>query len=470
MSLTALSAYSQDQDDFRCIPIVEGRVYAVKDNGKCGLVKSPLSGWDSEEERRAKVIAPIKYDDITYVSVLETNGVNSPDKAYCAIAAGKNTLYLDEGYGLSLTEPMSTKFGWLSRATGTRLKFAGVFRPDGNGFDLQIIYDWPRMATTITGPFDISYYQNTTIAGKDYYFINARKFGNTNQTVKYDVFGHQLSDNELSHLDSYYKNLLQGLKNDYKTASATQRQTTEYERKLYQLAMLGDAEAINIITEAYYKPKIYDRVLAWGWGPAVEAKAGDAMFYAAQCYRLGQGTPVIINHAQHLYQKAQEAGCASAAAGLLAIKKIETPITLKAGKEPVIDDLDFEGLEKAAKEGYIGAIETYCHRMTFHTFGTAWFDDQTSDMYDDKQAAEVLPLLLAAAPKNANCQLMLACIYAGAEAVGLERNYAYSFRNVEKAKYWIEKFCNNPARDKAIGWGYEKDNINSFITNIRNMR
>ena len=108
--------------------------------------------------------------------------------------------------------------------------------------------------------------------------------------------------------------------------------------------------------------------------------------------------------------------------------------------------------------------------MTFHTFGTAWFDDQTSDMYNDENVVVILPLLLAAAPKNANCQLMLACIYAGAEAVGLERNYAYSFRNVEKAKYWIEKFCSNPARNEAMGWGYKKDVIDSFISNIRNMR
>lgn len=467
--LYSLSLFAQD--DLEYTTVVDGHLYAVKDKvGKCGLLKGYITEFDSEDDVRAMVIIPVKYDDITFVAIVETDGNVSSDRAFCAVESGKYTLYDNEGYSMNLTEPMSTKFGWMSRALGTAFRFAGVYRPDGNGCDIQIIYDWPKLATTIKGPFDISFYQRVVIGDDVYYYINARKYGNNNETVKYDVFGNPLSDSDLSHLDVYYKNLREKLVREYKNASKSQQETAEYERKLYQAASIGDAKAVEGITKGYYAQKVYDRVMLWGSGPAIDAKTGDAVFYVAQCYRLGLGTPVMINNAKYYYQRAQELGCASAAAGLLAIQKIEEPITLKTDKEPVIDDLDAEGLEKAAKEGYVGAIETYCHRVTFHTFGCAWYDEQTSDMYTDKMVVEVLPLLLAAAPKNANCQLMLACVYAGPEAVGLERNYGYSFRNVEKAKYWIEKFCSNPGKGDAQGWGYKNDVVDAFISNIRNMK
>ena len=217
---------------------------------------------------------------------------------------------------------------------------------------------------------------------------------------------------------------------------------------------------------------MYERLLKWAWGPASSAKCGKALFYAAECYRKGLGTEVAINHAKYLYEKSKMYGCADANAGLMAIEKIEQPITVKPG-DPSREyrTMELEDLEALAKGGDIEAIETYCHKMTFFSFGSASFDCENAFSYfGDGTVVELLPLLLGAAPQDANCQLMLACIYAGPEAVGCERKYTYSFRNVEKAKYWIEKFASNPKRNEAHGWGYEKSKIDEIIKLIRNMK
>ena len=463
------------QNGYQYIPILNGRVYAVqKENtGKRGVLKNKLYAGISDEEAKKLVVVPVAYDDILSVPIVDFNGQQASEIAFNGQLNNTYTLYDLEGH--KLTEPQTNKFGWLARALGSRLNFVSVARTDGKGYDLMIVMDWPNLNTTVTGPFDNAFYIKVEIGGKEYYVIKARKSG-TNEEVMYDALGSPLTAENLLHLDQYYEKkaaqLAVDFTNEVKKGGQISRET---ERKSYQAASLGNADAIEWVTKGYFEHKQYGRVLEWGFGPALNAKCGKAAFYAAQCYRMGWGTDIRISSAKYLYEKSQSFGCAEAAAGLLAIKKIEEPIVLKTGTQPKVDDMiDLEQLEKMAKGGNLDAICTYCHQRTFFSFGSAlvdYYEDiDAGDLIDDKLAVDVLPLLLAAAPKDANCQLMLACVYAGREAVGRERSYTYSFRNPQKAKYWIEKFRTNPGRKNAHGWGYKAEQIEQIIQNIQKMQ
>ena len=127
-------------------------------------------------------------------------------------------------------------------------------------------------------------------------------------------------------------------------------------------------------------------------------------------------------------------------------------------------------LEDLAKDGDIEAITIYCYRTMMMSWVLYYNDGITKRLFGDKEAVDMLPMLLAAAPNEVTCQLILAIIYAGPEAMGLNRDFTYSFRDPEKAKYWLEKFCSNPKRSDAFYWSkkYEVDDI--IIPNIRGMK
>ena len=227
-----------------------------------------------------------------------------------------------------------------------------------------------------------------------------------------------------------------------------------------------------------YSSGTYKEVVDWGWGPGVNFRVGPSTYYAAKCLRYGKGVPMNIYQAKYLFQKtlefskAQEFGYKEASEELAGIDKIEQPIQLKTGLKPAIDRwlADSDELEDLAKDGDIEAITIYCYRTMMMSWVLYYNDGITKRLFGDKEAVDMLPMLLAAAPNEVTCQLILAIIYAGPEAMGLNRDFTYSFRDPEKAKYWLEKFCSNPKRSDAFYWSkkYEVDDI--IIPNIRGMK
>lgn len=410
------------------------------------------------------------YDDIELVNVVIQEGQMSSDNAFGAMKDNKYELY--DMNGIRLTDAQSGKYGWLAKALGSCFCSAAVARADGKGYDMMIIMEWPNLNTLITGSFDLFYYTKVNIGDKEYFYIKARRYG-TENLVDLDPFGNPLSTDDIAHLDRYYEQQASILSKNILSWPKGTNVPDNIQREMYQAASYGHPALIDAIAKTCYEKEMYNRLLKWAaWGPASSSKCGKALFYAAQCYRMGLGTEMAINNAKYLYEKSKMYGCADANAGLMDIQKIEQPIKVKAGNpSKEYDMMKSEELETLAKGGDIEAIDVYCHLMTFISFGCAFFDGESAfSSFNDRIAVDVLPLLLGAAPQNANCQLMLACIYAGPEAVGCGRKYTYSFRNIEKAKYWIEKFASNPKRNDARGWGYGKSKIDEIIKFIRNMK
>ena len=469
--LCGVTAIAQNSGEDTWIPVLDGKFYAYKSSatGKCGVFNGNASPGEPLKDQINLTIVPPMYDDIVLVSVVIQEGQLSSDNAFGAMKDNKYELYDMDGF--RLTDGQSGKYGWLAKALGTCFCSAAVARADGKGYDMMIIMEWPNLNTLVTGPFDLFYYTKVDIGDKEYFYIKARRSG-TENLIDLDPFGKPLSSENIAHLDKYYEQQASILSKNILSWPKNTKIPDNIQREMYQAASYGNQTLINAMVKTFYEKEMYDRLLKWAWGPASSAKCGDALFYAAQCYRMGLGTEVAINHAKYLYEKSKMYGCAAASAGLLAIEKIEQPITVKAGNpSKEYGTMEMEDLEALAKGGDIDDIETYCHQMTFFSFGCAFFDGEDAFSYfDDRIAVKTLPLLLGAAPQDANCQLMLACIYAGPEAVGCERKYTYSFRKVEKAKYWIEKFASNPKRNEARGWGYEKSKIDEIIKLIRNMK
>lgn len=473
--LCGVTAIAQIYAGDTWVPILDGQFYAIKEKttGKCGVFNKDVSAYepliDQWIDQMDLAIVPPIYDDIALVSIVLQEGQMSSDIAFGAMKDNKYELYDMDGF--RLTDGQSGKYGWLAKALGTCFCSAAVARADGKGYDMLIIMEWPTLNTLVTGPFDLFYYTKVDIGDKEYFYIKARRSG-TENLIDLDPFGKPLSSENIAHLDKYYEQQASILSKNFLSWPKGKKVPENIQREMFQAASYGHQTLINALAKTCYEKKAYERLLKWAWGPASSAKCGKALFYAAECYRMGLGTEVAINHAKYLYEKSKMYGCADANAGLMAIEKIEQPITVKAGDSSRdFDMMKKEELEALAKGGDIEAIKTYCHQATFHSFGCAFFDGENAfSSFGDGTAVELLPLLLGAAPQDANCQLMLACIYAGPEAVGCERKYTYSFRNIEKAKYWIEKFASNPKRNDARGWGYEKSKIDEIIKLIRNMK
>ncbi len=464
--------------------VLNDQFYAAErnDNHQRGILKKDFDPdllLDySKEELRSLIIVPVSYDDIVTVPLFRQGGQRSSDIVFCAKSGKKNTLY--ETSGMRLTEELDVNVAWMSYVSGANLRMLGLGRSDGKGYDLRIIFEQPvyEVFTTLTGPFDFSSYETVSVNGRDYYYINAKVLGK-DEYVKYDVLGNKLTTSDFSNLAEYYNKLGTEKWNKYKRMSSDEKRTDLAIKTLFEAASVGNAPALCTIVNGFYLGDHFDLICSWAFGTASAVKCGEPLYYAGKCYFEAKGRPLMISMAKYAFNTAKEYGYGPASEELEKIANIEKPITLKGGPQPEIDiiKMDPDEIERLAKEGYLEAICQYCHLRTFFYFGELipiYFEEADVTVshektVDDALAVDVLPLLLAAAPKDANCQLILACIYAGSEALGYARNYTYSFRNPEKAKYWIEKFCSNPGKNDAHAWGYPKEYVDMIIQNIRNM-
>lgn len=471
---------------YKYTPIYDGKFYFTTntETGKSGILKEQIDegylNYAEEDEKteylKSLIIVPVAYDDIMQVPVVFDGGQQVNRFYFGAIKEGKYTLYSDTGR--KLTEPMSQRFGWYAGASGTLFSFVSLLREDGQSVDLHILLEWPNLGYTIPGPFGVSWFESVKIGDKNFYYIKNNAAG---ATAKYDVFGTRIPEDKFQRLDQWYSNLSDELGNYADRELKKDNTSKAVEQAIYKAAYLGNPTILGYVVEQFYTLKQHERVREYAMGPGWAYENPDALFYAAQCERLGLGCPVNISLAEFWYKKALEFAKknpssiveASAKLCLDAIAKIEEPIKIKTGTPPSYDVTDNDEVKRMAQEGWLEAIETYCHRSTFFTFGCAleyeYDDDEIVTVANDKTSAELLPLLLGAAPYNAYCQFMLACIYAGDEAVGLPRNFGYSFRKPDKAKYWVEKFAANPRRSEASCWGLEKDQVEWIIENIREM-
>lgn len=89
---------------------------------------------------------------------------------------------------------------------------------------------------------------------------------------------------------------------------------------------------------------------------------------------------------------------------------------------------------------------------------------------NDCTAAKVLPLLKAAAAKDANCQFMLACLYSGMGCLNENTPADYSYKNVAQAKQYANKFKANPKRKDAFCFGLRKEIVDWMLNNIAKMK
>lgn len=470
------------QDVYSFTPVLDGRYYAIEHNTthKRGIVNrdidlNPIADGYSFEGYDDLVpeyiIVPVDYDDISVVVAINQNGQKASDVAFCGVSGNKYIAYTNEG--IRLTDAINQKALFLARVLGANLQMLGLNRSDNQGYDLRIIYDQPNseVFTTLTGPFDISFYESVSVDGNFYFYIKAKLFGKE-EYVKYDVLGNRLSENDFSNIASYYNSLGNSKWSKFAQLPQADKLKSSGQKLLYEAASVGNKTAINEVARELHKKGESRYLTSWAYGTGVLAKCGEALYHAGNCFYEGLNIPLNIASARYCFKKAKEFGYNLASGGLEKIDNIEKPIVLKGGPQPVIDEfIDEAKLEKLAKEGYLEAIERYCHRATFFVFGDSeqYIPDQLKYVINDKNVIDVIPLLLAAAPKDANCQLMLACVYAGVEALGGSFDYKYSFRDPTKAKYWIEKFCANPKKNEAYAWGYKKEKVESIIKNIRNL-
>ena len=474
LSFTGLFA----QDDISSLknnlvfnPILDGKLYAVRNNktAKLGIFKDKID-WDyiylyTPESLEDLVVLPLKFDDIFIVRKFYENSFESKDPVFRALLNGENILFdLD---GRQITRATDKTIMWYSLTSSSIHELAGISRKDGNGCDILLQFEDPAYYTIMNGPYQYAWFESAEVGKTKYYCIKARENG-SDRVFAYDVFGNPLRPDDLLNLESYYKKLRES--DSWKNPG---------NKEIIQLASIGDQTSLSAVAEQLYKNKKYTRVLEWALKPGLNFCNADAIFYGAQCMRLGLGGDVRINSAQVLYEIANQyakpgsSAALSTEAGLLAIKNIEKPIKLKSGNpagytgDGYFENLDFDLLERLAKEGWLGAIRVYCHKATFFSLGSALFDGTT---ISDHVAVDVLPLLLAAAPLDANCQFMLACVYAGDECMGLNRNYGYSFRKPDLAKKWLNQFLTNPKRSSAHCWGYSKEQVDGIVQRIKGLQ
>lgn len=446
-------------------PILNGTMYGVKNEktGEWGVVKEKLSVFiESAEDVKEILVVPIAYDDISLIKMMDHDkwlDVNY-NISFRAELDGKNTLYDMEGH--RLTDPLEGKFGWYSIARGSLFSFVSVARPDGQGYDLSIILNYPDQNITVTGPFEIAVYMETTINGMPYFYIKAKRYG-TSELVDYDVFGNRLSENNMQHLDTYYGKMVREMMTHFKSLPKEKQILDENMVESYKAATLGDLSAIYAHAKTSYDMKMYDQVLKWGT-PGLTYKSGYALYYEGMCFRYGYGVPMAIWHAKYLFEKAVEFGNKEAKEELANIEKISQPIKLQKGLKPNVDrwTMPLDELEDLLYAGDPEAVMLYCYRTMLVTDNLYKYyidnpgEIKNNHIINDALAVDLLPRLLAL-PNDATCQIILAMIYAGDEAVGWERNYNYSFRDPEKARFWLEKYKSNPAREKAPLWCDEKD-------------
>lgn len=466
--LLVVSMSLKAQGGYTFTPIMGGRFFATEHNTKHtrGIMKGELMPnnfeYYSGDELKNLVVVPVAYDDIRLTKVFYQNGYFADQYSFNAVVDGTYTVYTFEGK--KLFGPVSSNIGFLADVLSLPYHLVATQCQDGGqGFDLNILV--PLIdPITVRGPFEYAYYQEAKAGDRTYYVINAKKLGKEEFAV-YDVVGNLIPQDRLGEIADYYEKMGDGYAIKYDLDAEDDSKKAERFKNISLAALCGQPRAVRAIVKAYYDPGYFDPELAM---LADAVQDAEALYYVGLSYLNGRGTKVVINFAKSFFQMADKLGYNPSSAQLAKIAAIETPVKLATGPQTHVDDMtDPDLLRELAEKGNLEAIKIYCHQSLFFSFGSAFINSEDLKHIDDEDVVDVLPMLLAGAEKDANCQFMLACVYGGPEAMGaVYPDYQYSFRNVEKAHYWINRFKSNPERDSAWCWGYSSEDKEAIISNI----
>lgn len=466
--LLTVSISLRAQGGYTFTPIFNGRFYATEKNATHarGIINGKFepSAFDyySESELKELVVVPVAYEDIRLVKVLYQNGYSSDQYSFNAVKDGTYTVYNAEGK--KLLGPVSTPIGFHAEVLSLPYHLVATLSAEGQGYDLNILIPFFD-PVNVCGPFEFAYYQEVKYGDKVYYVINAKKLGKEESAI-FDVVGNPIPENRMSDIKDYYEKIGMGYLMKYDLARRDKKATeVEQAMNIYLAALCGEPSAVRVVIMGNYTIPYFDSEYAM---LANHVQDAEALYYVGMAYFKGQGTDIFINAAKSSFQTADRLGDYLSKDALKEIAAIETPVKLATEPQAAVDEMmDLDILRDLAYKGNLEAIKIYCHQSLFFSFGSAFYNPEDCKYINDEHVIDVLPLLLAGAEKDANCQFMLACVYAGRQAMGeLYPDYRYSFLNVEKAHYWINRFKSNPGRETAHCWGYSKDARDAIINNI----
>ena len=260
----------------------------------------------------------------------------------------------------------------------------------------------------------------------------------------------------------------------------------EIARLLTASALEGYVPAIQVLGSIEADAGYWEEALGW-FEKASAAGDGYSSRMAAGIYRYGLGGQCNRTKAKEYYQKAIQQGDTEAKAELNEMEneanrvikiKGNLPPTVKSAEE--LEDLKEEEMYSFALQGYLEAIETYCHRMMFFSYGSAlWYNEDSKQVVLDEEVMlpandcliiKLIPLLKAGATKDANCQFMLACLYSGFGCMGVSTPSDCTYVNVKLAKQYANKFKANPKRKQAHCFGLRKEIVDWMLNNIAKMK
>ncbi len=260
----------------------------------------------------------------------------------------------------------------------------------------------------------------------------------------------------------------------------------EIARLLTASALEGYVPAIQVLGSIKADAGYWEEALGW-FEKASAAGDGYSSRMAAGIYRDGLGGQCNRTKAKKYYQKAIQQGDTEAKAELNEMEneanrvikiKGNLPPTVKSAEE--LEDLKEEEMYPFALQGYLEAIETYCHRMMFFSYGSAlWYNEDSKQVVLDEEVMlpandcliiKLIPLLKAGATKDANCQFMLACLYSGFGCMGVSTPSDCTYVNVKLAKQYANKFKANPKRKQAHCFGLQKEIVDWMLNNIAKMK
>lgn len=459
--LLTVSVSLKAQSDYTFTPIMDGRFYATEHNTRHtrGVINGELDPdflrYYSENELKDYVVVPVAYEDIRLIKMFYQNGYFADQYSFIGVKDGTYTAYDYEGE--KLLGPVSSAIAFQAKVLSLPYCFVATQCLNGiQGYDLNII-TYISKPITVRGPFEYASYQEVKSGDRTYYVINAKKFGREEFAV-YDVVGNLIPQDHLNNIADYYDKMGKSYRTKFENNGGKEKDLLD----LYLAALCGEPTVIREVIKSYYEQDKFDNDMSM---LADAVQDAEALYYVGLSYLNGIGTYISINSANSCFQKADKLGYSLSKTQLAKIAAIETPVKLATGRQEAVNEsTDSDKLRKLAYKGNLEAIKLYCHQTMFFSFGTALFEDVNLEYITDEVVIDVLPLLLAGAEKDADCQFMLACVYGGREAMGAKYpDYKYSFRNVEKAQYWINRFKSNPQRDSARCWGYSKDNQEAII-------
>lgn len=469
--ILTISVSLRAQGGYTFTPILDGRFYAAEQNSKHtrGIMKGEFApdmmAYYSKEELKELLVVPVAYEDVRLIKVFYQSAYFAEQYSFNAVKDGTYTVYNSQGK--RILGPVSSAIGFQADCTSLPYHFVATQSPDGQGFDLNIIVPYYD-PIVVRGPFEYAFYQEVISGDKSFYVIKAKKPGKE-EFAFYDVVGNKISQDRMNAIADYYEKIGTGFLMKYDLARKNnEKDLDEQTKNLYLAALCGNPEGVRVVIEGNYLSKVFDQDFAT---LATIVQDAEALYYVGVSYLEGCGTEININSAKSCLQMADKLGYPLSKSKLSEIAAIETPVKLATGPQAAVDVMmESDKLRELAYKGNLEAIKIYCHQSLFFSFGSALNNPNEMNYINDVTVKDVLPLLLAGAEKDANCQFMLACVYAGRESMGASNpDYRYSFRNVEKAYYWIGRFRSNPNRGDAQCWGYSEEEKEAIINNILNL-